>query len=93
MATPDKRKRHVNIAVSNMEKRLEEQKKEFAQSCSNIVAQIEEDDRQEKIELHNRFAAIIEEMQPSSENILYILRLIEHEVLDMVVAKMGRKKE
>jgi len=93
MATPDKRKRHVNIAVSNMEKRLEEQKKEFALSCSNIVAQIEEDDRQEKIELHNRFAAIIEEMKPSSENILYILRLIEHEVLDMVVAKMGRKKE
>ncbi|GAI81644.1 unnamed protein product, partial [marine sediment metagenome] len=61
--------------------------------CANLEAQFEEDNRLEKIELHNRFATIIEEMNAAPENVLLVFELLKHEVADHLISRMAEPQK
>jgi len=89
MVRADKRKRLINEAYSKLEALVEQTRKEATEACAGLAHQIEESHKQEAIELHNRFAAIIEEMTPAPENVLLVLELLKHEVVGHVISRMA----
>lgn len=89
MTAPDKKKRLVNEALSKVEALVEQMRKETAETCSNLVKQVEESHKQERIELHNRFGAIIEEMKPTPENVVLVLELLKHEITAPILKRMA----
>lgn len=89
MVGPNKKKRLVNEALSKVDAIIEQMREEAAKTCASIADRIEESHKQEAIILHNRFAAIIGEMKPASENVLLVLELLKHEVVNNVVERMS----
>lgn len=89
MAAPDKKKRLINEAYSKLEALVEQTRKEAAETCANLVKQVEESHKQERIELHNRFGAIIEEMKPAPENVLLVLELLKQEIIEPIFNRMA----
>lgn len=88
MSRPDKKKRLINEAYSKLEALVEQTRKEAQETCANLVKQVEESHKQERIELHNRFGAIIEEMRPAAENTLLVLELLKHEITEAIIKRM-----
>lgn len=89
MTNPDKNKRLVNEAYSKLEVLVEQTRKEVAEICLNLAHQIEEAHKQERVELHNRFAAIIEEMKPAQENVVLVLELLKLEITGPIISRMA----
>lgn len=85
MVAPNKKKRSEVL--------VEQIRKEAADTCIAILQRAEESHKQEAIELHNRLAAIIEEMKPAPENVLLVFALLKHEVIDHVISKMAEAQE
>jgi len=88
MAGPDKKKRLINEILSKVDTLDEQTRKETAEACANLVKQVEESHKQERIELHNRFGAIIEEMKPAPENVMLVLELLKQEVTGPILNRM-----
>lgn len=89
MAGPDKKKRLINEILSKVDALDEQTRKETAEACANLVKQVEESHRQERIELHNRFGAIIEEMRPAPENAVLVLELLKQEITEPILNRMA----
>lgn len=89
MVAPDKKKRLINEAYSKLEALIEQTRREAAETCANLVKQVEESHRQERVELHNRLGAIIEEMKPAPENAVLVLELLKHEITEAIISRMA----
>lgn len=89
MAGPNKKKRLVNEALSKIEALVEQVRKEAAETCATIANQTEELHKQEAVDLHNRFVAIIEEMKPAPENSLLVLELLRQEIVEQITSRMA----
>jgi len=92
MATA-KRKKLVDKAYVELEGKVEEIREQAAKTCENLAQRIEEEHKQEAILMHNRFAAVIEEMKPSPENTLLVLELMRHEIMDSMLDRMSDKAQ
>lgn len=92
MAT-NRRKKQINKAYVELEAKIEEIQAQAAKSCENLAQRLEEEHKEEAVMLHNRFAAVIEEIESSPENTLLVLELIKHEVMDSFVNRMPNKSQ
>lgn len=89
MTNPDKKKRLINEAYSKLEVLVKQTREEATEICANLVKQVEESHKQERIELHNRFASIIEEMKPAQENVVLVLELLKLEITGPIISRMA----
>lgn len=68
------------------------QKRLVNQVFEQMQKQYAQQQKAEAIALHNRFAQIVEEIRPSSENLLLVLELLQQEVLGNLISRFAEIK-
>lgn len=68
------------------------QKRLVNQVFEQMQKQYAQQQKAETVELHNRFAQIIGEIRPSSENLLLVLELLRQEALGNLISKFEEIK-
>ena len=63
------------------------------QMSEQVAKQYAEEQKAEAAELHNRFVEIIQDIKPSSENLLLVLELLRQEALSNLIDRMAQVKE
>ena len=72
--------------------KVDTQKKLVEQVFSQIQKQYAEEQKAETAELHNRFAVVIEDIKPSSANLLLVLELLKQEALGNLIDRFEQIK-
>lgn len=72
--------------------KVDTQKKLVEQVFSQIQKQYAEEQKAETAELHNRFAVVIEDIKPSSANLLLVLELLKQEALSNLIDRFEQIK-
>ena len=72
--------------------KVDTQKKLVEQVFSQIQKQYAEEQKAEAAELHNRFAVVIEDIKPSSANLLLVLELLKQEALSNLIDRFEQIK-
>lgn len=62
------------------------------QMSEQVAKQYAEQQKVEAAELHNRFAEIIGDIRPSSENLLLVLELLRQEALSNLISRFSEIK-
>lgn len=62
------------------------------QMSEQVAKQYAEEQKAEAAELHNKFAQIIEDIRPSSENLLLVLELLKEEALGNLISRFEEIK-
>jgi len=62
------------------------------QMSEQVAGQYAEEQKAEAAELHNHFVEIIQDMKPSSENLLLVLELLQQEALSNLIDRMAQVK-
>jgi len=68
------------------------QKRLVNQVFEQMQKQYSEQQKAEAAELHNRFVQIVEEIRPSSENLLLVLELLRQEALQNLISRFSEIK-
>lgn len=68
------------------------QKRLVNQAFEYIQRQYAEQQKAETAELHNRFVEIVEDIKPSTENLLLVLELLKQEALSNLIARFEEIK-
>ncbi|MBA7665731.1 hypothetical protein ES703_73805 [subsurface metagenome] len=68
------------------------QKRLVNQVFEQMQKQYAEQQKAEAAELHNRFVQIVEEIRPSSENLLLVLELLRQEALQNLISRFSEIK-
>jgi len=68
------------------------QKRLVNQVFEQMEKQYAEQQKTETAKLHNRFVQIVEEIRPSSENLLLVLELLKQEALSNLISRFAEIK-